>query len=377
MTDIEFIRNIVQSELIDGTTSMVLGRVTIIAEYIAGIFFIIAVGWNIITSTIKKLQNKNSPGFVNFQDLIRILTIMLLIGIYPIISNFLVSGIDHINSMTAPTTEMSKQMEQMVKDRNENKNYDDIKMKIEAAEALLASGKGSPEKRAALEDILQKARAALEQKESQGVIMDDDTSWKSTMIKVSNIAAKPSIGINYIIGGILRILANLIRGLVMMFAVVLFKILIIVGPLALAFSIIPSFRDKLEQWFQALLTVGFAFTTIHILDHLYYDMMATMWDEILSGTGEGTASDFDIMGKIIFDLGLLIAYSMTFWITSKFVGSSEAGRFISKGIGLTAMAVGSVVSSIGLSGGGAAAKGGTKAVKDAISVGSKALNDNE
>jgi hypothetical protein len=368
MNTFEAIQQTVSSDIISGTTNVVLGRVTILAEYIAGILLAIAIAWNILISTFKKLQNKNHIGFIDKTELFRVIAIIIIIGIYPIISKFLVSSIDHINHYTAPKTEVSEQMRDMVENRMTEDNYLNLDAEIKSIEAFLKSGKGSGETRQLAEDVLTKLYNAKEQKTKDGVAINDDSSWKSTFMKLGNMANNPSIISTYIVGGIFRLISNLIRGLVMLFATVLFKLLIIVGPLAFAFSILPTFRDKIEQWFQTLLTVGLSFTTIHILDHLYFELMGNMWENMAD------VDSFDVLGKHILDFGLIISYSMVFWITSKFVGTSEAGRFISKGVGLTAMAIGGAVSMVGkVSTGGVSTGAGT--VKNVISAGSKAVQN--
>jgi hypothetical protein len=259
-------------------------------------------------------------------------------------------------------------MRDMVKDRMTEDNYLNLDEEIKSMEAFLESGKLSPETTSLVENVLTKLYNAKEQKEKDGVIINDDSSWKTTYMKIGHMINNPSIISTYIVGGIFRLISNLIRGLVMLFAIILFKLLIIVGPLAFAFSILPIFRDKIEHWFSTLLTVGLSFTTIHILDHLYFELMSNMWDNMAE------VGSFDVLGKHIFDIGLIISYSMVFWITSKFVGTSEAGRFISKGVGMTAMAIGGVVSMAGkVSTGGASAGVGT--VKNVISAGSKAVQN--
>jgi hypothetical protein len=145
------------------------------------------------------------------------------------------------------------------------------------------------------------------------------------------------------LNSIAHIIVGLIQILIAGFAVIMFKILIIVGPLAFAFSILPCFEKQLSAWFGTLLNVGFVFTTLNIMEHI----MCGIYSYVYKTPG----TLFKPGDVLVLDLVVIFSTLSCFWITSKFVGKGDGGRVLTKIISAAAatatLAVGAAATSAG------------------------------
>lgn len=149
------------------------------------------------------------------------------------------------------------------------------------------------------------------------------------------------------------LIALIIGGL----AQVQFMLLKVIGPLAIAFSILPIFKDKYAEWLGTWLNSGFVLITFNIIDHFVIAMYNIVYGLAIK-TGPGS------MG-IAFAIICIspILYLSVFWLTSKYVGSKDggmiAGKTISTAITATAMTLNASAMMAG--GGGMGSMGGGSA----------------
>jgi hypothetical protein len=108
---------------------------------------------------------------------------------------------------------------------------------------------------------------------------------------------------------------------------------------------VPIFRNQIDVWFGTLITTGLVLTTMHLLDCFLYGLI-----NIISSADSFTFEDMYISNSI--NSAIVVMYLMSFWLTSKWIGKGDAGRFISKAVTLATMAT---VAAVGV---GAAAAGG-------------------
>ncbi len=125
----------------------------------------------------------------------------------------------------------------------------------------------------------------------------------------------------------------LIKGCVDVFQDLLLVFLYAVGPLSLCISLIPGLERTALGWFKIYISVHLWSLSILILDYLLY-FYAT----------NGYISTTDYAG-VVYIIVLSIMYCLLPFLTTLFVGSSQAGAFMSKIIGLAAMAVGYSIAS--------------------------------
>ncbi|HEY0655498.1 MAG TPA: type IV secretion system protein [Chryseosolibacter sp.] len=127
-----------------------------------------------------------------------------------------------------------------------------------------------------------------------------------------------------------------VRAIVLMFAIILAKIFYVIGPVVIAFSILPVFKDKFSQWagvFTNCLCVPF---TMNLLDTIIFSVVGQAW------TSDSYASPYSIT---IFGVCITICYALSFWITSFYCGSSGAAKIMSTAVTMATSAVGYAMSS--------------------------------
>jgi hypothetical protein len=131
-----------------------------------------------------------------------------------------------------------------------------------------------------------------------------------------------------------------------------FKMLLVFGPLAMAFSIFPMFRDKAEKWLATTLNIGLVITTMNIIDHFMYALYADMF------TNDSDTGFDDVLAAAGINLAMVAFYLLSFWLTSKWVGAADAGRVVSKGIAAAAVATSAMAGAAVMGAGGGKGAGG-------------------
>lgn len=132
--------------------------------------------------------------------------------------------------------------------------------------------------------------------------------------------------------------AGIIQWFVEAFAVVLTKLLFVLGPLAAVFSIFPFNKDKFEKWFGIYLNVLCIPLTCALLDSLYNAFLG----DSIANFGENDFGSFEIM--------YIATYCLVPWITSWYVGSSDASKVMSMALAVATTAVAKTSAAAGGSG---------------------------
>lgn len=354
----EFIVSLMSSEFMSNSVEIIIYRVIKVALVMGSIFYFINLGYNYISSSIGQLSGKKDEGFFKLNELIRTVVLLICISFYAQIARVITEGVDFMNSFTAPASKQSEWLDKQAKEYKKMDNLNIKTLKIKALEDKLKD----PEATENQKDFAKKQLAELEA-ETQ----EDEQSGG-----FFGIFEKIYAFVRYLpmlfIHGVTGLILGIIRIIILLMAVVVFKVLLILGPLAFAFSILPPFRDKIDEWFGTLIGVGLVFTTINILDHLVYEIFFQMVEQ---GYMAG-AYDLAMLG---FDITIIVCYILCFWLTSKWVGKGDAGRVLSKAVGLTTMAVGAGLAKAGISAGGVG--GGSGIVGNVASAGKDAIKDDE
>lgn len=168
-----------------------------------------------------------------------------------------------------------------------------------------------------------------------------------------------------VLGGI----ASLARKVIELLRQTLLGFLYVVGPIAIAVSVLPGFGRLFLKWFQNYLSVQFWSLTLIILDNLVvlYTNFTKERVSILSGAPAGVASER--VDFLLISIVITILYFMVPYLTSFYIGQTSSGIFQSKAIGLaaagTALAMKGGAALTG-SGGGAAIFAGGSAATSAV-----------
>lgn len=346
---------------LDKVTEQVMSQMVTVASFLAIFLYLINLGWNYISHSVKNLTGSTHDGFFSIQDLIRSLVIIMCIFSYSIIIKTTTSGIDFFNSLSEPRDEQQKAFKQY------GANYLKSQTTYNSflTTAALQKAVNDPD----LEDWKKKlAQEELDKRQNQDNgdiktsdsenVTDPSNENSSSILNLLN----PCALVTTIFGQLTKFITSVITIIVGGLAMFLFKFLICVGPLAFAFSILPAYRNQVDIWFGTYLNCGFVFTTIHILDHILYALIGSiMADPAFGNIDEGIC--------IILNCVIIILYLMPFWITSKFIGKGDAGRFVSKTIMMATAATGLVA--------GAASKGISSQLQNAAHSTKDAFRNNE
>lgn len=152
------------------------------------------------------------------------------------------------------------------------------------------------------------------------------------------MAAMGEFGYSWLKGGLLRIVNSplegvkiVIRSVIQSLTKVLIVIFFVLGPYSWVFSILPSFENKLEQWFKTYFTLCFVPITFNVIEGIYHMLFK---DVLTNSTMVGGWFEIFALGVVF-----IIVYTLPFWITGKIVGSADAGRFLSQTVQIASTAM--------------------------------------
>ncbi len=304
--------------LIDASTLKAAGINILIAEALIPIFFSFSIVYDIVQRTLGTIDGER-PSYFSKKELVRLMSIMLMAGpLYIAIFWPISTAVNKIAKVTEPTYSQV------------------VSSKEEILEQFNPTPGGTPD--------------------------NAPKAWWDVLLDEAKKGV--SIGINAIVlantAPIVAIILAVISTVIKLFATVLSKMFFIIGPLAIAFSMIPAFKDKLSAWFGVYLNCLFVPITINGMDYLYYSNIA----EGLRGT--------EIINPMIntaFNIVIVICYCLAFWMTSFYVGSSGAGKVLSTAASAATTVAGMAIGKLG--GGGAAAMSdsrGGNIVEDGLSM---------
>lgn len=341
----------------DQLTTHLSSQVCKIALFVAVICFVCNLAYNYITSGFSKLVD-DSDNFPNYTDIARAFVLILCISSYIPIATTLVGTMEAVNKMSS-----SKRIENIVAFYNMQK----ANQTPNQENATLTMKDGKPE--------VQFKQTDVEQESEDG---EDGRGFGSMVTGLLNLSSilSPANFVPLFIHMVTNIICFIIKIVVTGIAVLMTKILVILGPLAFAFSILPTFKRQLEQWFSTLTTTCLTLTTLNILDSLIDAMTGNIfahmtWEDVISISSITGGRNLEL---IAYNLVVIVLYCSAFWLTSKVVGKGDAGRVLSKAVGaVTTMA--SIA--IGAAAAGAVAGGDGGALKAVANLGKKTIENGE
>lgn len=344
-------------KLNDELTTSLTGQIITIALGVAAICFVCSLAYNYFKNGFETFvsPDKGSGGFPDYLEIGRAIVIMLMIVMYLPISKTIVSSIETINSATAVPASFSKNYAELMKKYDESNTTDIDEMTVAAAKEEVAT---NGENKAQAQKILNDTEDNTNGKKSDDVGGVWDSAAKS--LTAIETVLNPGNLVPLLLHSLCSVLFAIIKWIILGVCVVIVKVLVILGPLAFAFSILPVFKKQMEIWFSTLVTTAMVFTTINIIDAIVGSIFVFILDP--------TKSDTMAPGEVLaLDIIILILYCSSFWLTSKIVGKGDAGRIISKMVGTAAAAAGLAMS------GGASA--GASNVKNAASTGANVIEN--
>lgn len=318
-----FISEYFNNDVLEVVTNQVSKQVQLIAIGLGTFLFLTMTGYNYIKTSLGSVLDSDSDGsIIDKKELVRTIIVLFLISIYSVAILPAINGsVRGFNALTQVDSKQKEDFSRGVKEYMDNQELAKKQEQLLAAEKIINDKKETPEN-----------IAKAEQLKSQ---LSEDP--KSTMNQISQAleyaASTPFRLRSWLDGQAMNFVMGIIKLIVGVLAVIIFKILLVLGPLALAVSIVPAYRGQADVWFGTLITTGLVITTMHLIDCFSYGLISMVWDSKKYSFEDGT-----VVATI--NIALIVVYLMTFWLTSKWIGKGDAGRFISKTVGLAAMAAG-------------------------------------
>jgi hypothetical protein len=298
----------------------ICGQVSILALGLALFLFLLMTGYNFVKNSIDSLTGTENDGkIVDIAEIVRVLIIIIMISLYTAALMPTINGlVMTINSLTTPSAEQAQ-----VYQKAAEKYYADMQVSQEQKN-IAKLNKTINDPNSTKEEVAA-AKQAISEIQSGGSVLD----------KIGNLAKGIYTAITGAVTQLcvtaLTFVSAIIKLIVGVLALLIFKTLLCLGPLALAVSVIPAYKGQADVWFGTTIGAGLALTTMHILDHIFFAMIGTTMAVI------GTNADFGVGSMLVLttlSIVIIVLYLMTFWLTSKWVGKGDAGRVITKMVAL-------------------------------------------
>jgi len=354
-----------KSDFLDSVVASVTFKVCCVALTLSVIFFLGTAAWNVATSSVKRLNDSNAERFFDKQEMIRSIFLMICIIIYMPLTWSVLGVCEIVCSTIVPSEEIASLNEQIMLQIDEATDSDqnipeEVKNLLALYDDPQTSETDREVARALLKDEFGIDATASHEKRIKQYKPNTPNGILKVLYAIMNIL-NPVTWTRVVTSAIVSLLLFLVRMVINFFAINLVKVLVCIGPMAFAFSIIPAFRDKITDWFSTLLNAVFVFFTLNVLEAVVYSMMWNFSD-ITKNPLEVFRNSQNVMAM---EITIIILYLMAFWLTSKFVGKSDAGRVITKAVALATMATMAIIT--GGAGAGAAGAAGTGAIPNTSS----------
>lgn len=359
-----------KSDYLDNVVASVTFKVCCVALTLSVIFFLATMAWNVAVSSVKRVNDGNAERFFDKQEMIRSIFLIVCIIIYMPITWSVLGVCEIVCGTIVPSEEIASLNEQAMIQIGEVMDSDqNIPEEVKNLLALYDDPETSEQDKEAARDLLKSEFGIDATASPEERIKKYKPSTPNGILKVLYAIMNllnPATWARVIISSLVSLVLFVIRMVINFFAINLVKVLVCIGPMAFAFSIIPAFKDKITDWFSTLLNAAFVFFTLNILEAIVYGMMWNFSDI--------TSSPFEVyrnsLNAMAMEITIIILYLMAFWLTSKYVGKSDAGRVITKAVTMATMATMAVLSSGAGAVGGAAGTGAiantTKTAGDAF-----------
>ena len=334
-----------KAQVIDSGIDNIISAVTVIATLLAAIFYFCNLGFNYAVTALKSLKDTNAKFFFDYEELARTLVLVACILIYPAIAHTLEAGMDGINSMSSGDITMLNNYESLVAAQSnallkqaDKESNDSLLLATGAKDAKLSPYLKQWAMTETNSNAEQSANSSTPNAQPQK--QNELNFWDQFLYYIN-----PVNWVNICISALVALICQLIKVIIAMITLNVLKVLFCIGP-AFAFSILPPFKNNVTTWFATVLNTGFVFTTMHILDGVYYETLFYANKNVIKNSSAGLQS---IATTTAMGVTLIVLYLMSFWLTSKYVGRGDAGRVLGKAVGMATAVVGGAMMAEGAS----------------------------
>jgi len=315
----EVINSFFDTGLLDEGVNDAVLKAILVGSILAPLFFLGSVVWNFATTTLKNVGER--PHLFNRMELIRacVIWFILSFGYVPIFGTFARVG-EALGRYSVSDSPVVKNGKQAVKNQFTN----ELKKEAEQPTDETQNDPKTSDQKLTTEESI--------------------SAWDIVKGGINTIVLAVS-------GAAWGLLSVIIRSVVLMFAIIMAKLFYVIGPVVLAFSILPIFKDKVGQWLGVYLNCLCIPFTMNLLDTIVFSVVGKAY------TGDSIANPMVIS---TFGICMTVCYALSFWVTSFYCGSSGASKVMSSAItwgtqmaslGASMLANGAATAASGASGG--------------------------
>ncbi|MFN4083977.1 MAG: hypothetical protein ACK4K9_10120 [Bacteroidia bacterium] len=308
------IESLLKSNTVDAAVEAALSHIIPIAGGLAIVLFILTTAFNFFMNSIKSLKGGEGGSFFDFEEFIRTIIIVAIIFTYKPVVGTVTDLVDTLTKMTAV-------QEKVIQD-------------LQAYADNTVNGASNPDS-----TIKTTVNSDINGYENNPLYNSNpnerEIGWFDKMVGYLD----PITWFNMLLSSACALILAIIRIIISAFMFIVYKVLICLGPFALAFSVLPMFRNQADNWFGTLLGTGLVFVTLNILDVMFYEYVKSYIT-----TANVIDNRLNYFANIAFNISIVISYLSAFWLTSKMIGKGDSGKILSKGVSLATMAAMAAVS---------------------------------
>lgn len=373
--------SLLTGKVVDTTTLHFINIAVEKAYFLALAFIPLTLGYSYIKESLLSFASGKEGRTFDLFEVSRVIGIMFLIAIYATTVSPVMDSIQSLNESFKPNTasydnarvEAESQMEIIQKSRTKTAYQQFQSLPKEEQKMFYES----------LSENDQNSLSGKLSTEEQATVHEEigylEGAYNYVADGIYSMVSKVTSVVPMILGLIAQLLSEGVKIFVYIGAFFVVKVLLIVGPLSLVFSILPVFKDQYVSWLGFTLNTAFVFLTLNIIDALV----------IQNGRGITEAlnqmSDIELTGsKMAFDFVILALYLSAFKLTSVFVGKGFAGSIAQKAAGAAVMVAGALAAAgvgAGLAnaggGSGSGSSLGADAMKDMGKTAGRTMTDTE
>lgn len=298
----------------------------------------IAVAFALVWMIYKYWAENNAPG-VHFPEVIRIFVLTTILYSYTPVINFFDNVSNAVIGSYSVNVKAGLQSFYIISTAAEAQrvyNLDDVQTS-HLAETL--SGNPDRDKRQ-IKRYIQNLAQGTEAKGMSIISAFSDPNYLTKQIESIRDAILNALqtsltgGIMFVVGIIKLLMAGLIAGFS--------TILKVTGSVAIVLDII--WKGTIQKWMKHYLTAKMAFLTFMIIESVILAIMNTLFSDFAVGTATISVSfNYLIVGVLA---SSVILYALVFWITDKYMFSTNSGGFLAAGAGALLMSMNKVVAAV-------------------------------
>lgn len=333
----EALNSYMSGNFIDGRTASYINTSTNIATSVAIGIGGLVMSWDYLKNSLMSFDDGREGKIFDPYVLGKIIFFIFILQAYPFTIKPVLNYFNEINQSYAQS----------------EANYDSFQQKLDQELLVKEKSKNEIINEATNDPNLnpeerELVNSALAQGD-KGADTEEKSLWRSMKDSMNGIALMvedPRVFISQVFHWLANILIFIIRPVVKVFAFYSIKLLTVLGPFAIAISLLPGFSGQLPKWFGRLANLLFASIMFTILDSLFMDTLAEITlgvadNSIINSTEYGDSARWDYMFNVIaFDLAVVALYLSPFFLSSAIIGSGDGGSMVSKTIGIGSAAFG-------------------------------------